>query len=55
MTDIQGIEKRVEDSVKVIEQECTEFDRLNVKHQDNNDALQKLQYTDMVQSIAQSR
>lgn len=55
MSDITSIEKRVEDSVKVLELECQEFDRLNAKHSDNNDALQKLQYTDLVQSIAQSR
>jgi len=32
MSDITSVEKRVEDSVKVIELECQEFDRLNTKH-----------------------
>jgi hypothetical protein len=55
MAEITAVEKKVEDSVKVIELESKEFELLEEKHQGNSGVLSKLEHLDVVQSVSQSR
>ena len=55
MADITAVEKKVENSVKVIEVESKEFERLEQKHQINSGILSKIEHVDVVQSVNQSR
>lgn len=55
MGDIVQIEQKVENSVKVIETESKEFERLEQKHQDCGEMLSKMEPKEIVEAVAQSR
>ena len=55
LSDIHQVEKKVEASVRVIEAESKEFERLEQGHQQCEEVLSKLGPTDLAAMVAQSR